>query len=321
MADLTNNLSSLNKWKRKHNEPELTEDDLLIKLFDEVEYAWPKLGYPPLVTPFSQYVKNVALMNVLQVEKGGERWSMIADNIWDMVLGKSGQLPGKVGDEILALAKKEGHEFFTGHPQDLYPDELDTFRKEMDEKGWAYGEDDEELMELAMHPAQYRDYKSGQAKADFKAEIAEIKENEASGERAPTDKKAAVAPLGATPSTMNIDVNGEKFVVSVSYDENDPSPTAPASANQAPQAPASSNGSGSGEPVISPLEGKFYFTKDSGDKAIQVGDKVKAGDLVGYVEAMKTYNAVKFDQSGTIQKIAITNGADVDEDDVLVILG
>lgn len=320
MADLTHNLSSLNKWKRKHNEPELTEDDLLIKLFDEVEYAWPKLGYPPLVTPFSQYVKNVALMNVVQVEKGGERWSMIADNIWDMVLGKSGQLPGKVGDEILALAKKEGHEFFTGHPQDLYPDELDTFRKEMDEKGWEYGEDDEELMELAMHPAQYRNYKSGQAKADFKAEIAEIKENEASGESAPTDKKAAVAPLGATPSTMNIDVNGEKFVVSVSYDENDSSPTAPASANQAPQAPASSNGSGSGEPVISPLEGKFYFTKDSGDKAIQVGDKVKAGDLVGYVEAMKTYNAVKFDQSGTIQKIEITNGADVDEDDVLVIL-
>ncbi len=32
-----------------------------VMLFDEVEYVWPKLGYPPLVTPFSQYVKNVAL--------------------------------------------------------------------------------------------------------------------------------------------------------------------------------------------------------------------------------------------------------------------
>ncbi len=261
-------------------------------------------------------------MNVVQVEKGGERWSMIADNIWDMVLGKSGALPGKVGDEILALAKKEGYAFYTGHPQDPYPDELDVFRKEMDDNGWEYGEDDEELMELAMHPAQYRNYKSGKAKADFKAEIASIKEKEASDEGAPADKKAAVAPSGATPSTMNIDVNGEKFMVSVSYDKNgQQSPTSPASSNQATSAPAPSNGSGSGEPVISPLEGKFYFTKDSGDKAIQVGDKVNAGDLVGYVEAMKTYNAVKFDQSGTIQRIEITNGQDVDEDDVLVLLG
>jgi pyruvate carboxylase subunit B len=321
MADLTNNLSSLNKWKRKHKEPELSEDDLLIKLFDEVESVWPELGYPPLVTPFSQYVKNVALMNVVQLEKGGERWSMIADNIWDMVLGKSGQLPGKVGDEILALAKKEGHEFYTGHPQELFPDELDLFRKEMDDNGWDYGEDEEELMELAMHPAQYRNYKSGKAKADFEAEIASIKE-ETSEAPASVYKTSVAAPFGATPSKMNIDVNGEKFVVSVSYDDDgQQSTSAPAFSGQTTSAPASSNGTGAGEPVISPLEGKFYFTKDSGDKAIMVGDKVNAGDLVGYVEAMKTYNAVKFDKSGTIKKIEVANGVDVDEDDVLVILG
>ena len=49
---------------------------------------------PPLVTPFSQYVKNLALMNVMQMEKGKARWSMIADDIWDMILGKAGRLPG-----------------------------------------------------------------------------------------------------------------------------------------------------------------------------------------------------------------------------------
>ncbi|MDD2504197.1 MAG: oxaloacetate decarboxylase, partial [Clostridia bacterium] len=85
MSDLENNLSSLNRWKVKNGQAELTQDDLLIKLFDEVSYVWPKVGYPPLVTPFSQYVKNLALMNVLQLEKGRERWSMIADNIWDMI--------------------------------------------------------------------------------------------------------------------------------------------------------------------------------------------------------------------------------------------
>ena len=36
----------------------MTQDELLIKLFNEVAYVWPRVGYPPLVTPFSQYVKN-----------------------------------------------------------------------------------------------------------------------------------------------------------------------------------------------------------------------------------------------------------------------
>ena len=87
-------------------------------------------------------------MNVMQVEKGEARWSMIADNIWDMLIGKGGRLPGELAPEIKKLAKEAGKEFFTGRPQDLYPDALDTFRKEMTEKGWDFGQDDEELFEL-----------------------------------------------------------------------------------------------------------------------------------------------------------------------------
>ena len=138
MADLENNLASLNKWMAKRNKPLLTQDDLLIKLFNEVEYIWPMLGYPPLVTPYSQYVKNLALMNVMQIEKGEARWSMIADNIWDMLIGKGGKLPGELSPEIVKLAKEAGKEFFTGRPQDLFPDALDTFRKEMTEKRMGF---------------------------------------------------------------------------------------------------------------------------------------------------------------------------------------
>lgn len=41
----------------------------------------------------------------------------------------------------------------------------------MAEKGWETGQDDEELFEYAMHPAQYEAYKSGKAKADFLADV------------------------------------------------------------------------------------------------------------------------------------------------------
>ncbi len=318
MADLANNLKSLNRWKKRNNQPELTEDDLLVKLFDEVVYVWPRLGYPPLVTPFSQYVKNVALMNVIQMEKGGKRWEMIADNIWDMILGKSGQLPGKVDQELIDKAKSEGREFYTGHPQDPYPDALDAFRKEMDENGWEYGEDDEELFELAMHPEQYRMYKSGEAKENFLKEI-ESFEKQAQAE---SGVKAAGVPADWTPSTMNINVNGENFVVSVNYDAEGQAPVAATGgeASAAPAPVASVDGSQNGNAIVSPLEGKFYFNKEAGEEIIKEGDVVKEGDIVGYIEAMKTYNAVRFDQGGTINRIVVANGEDVDEDDILVYL-
>ena len=176
MADLKGVHSGINMILRGKNEPELSIDDLLVMLFDEVEYVWPKLGYPPLVTPFSQYVKNVALMNVMQLVKGEERWTMIDNHTWDMILGKSGRLPGELDPEIVELAKSKGYEFVDTDPQLNYPDALDEFRKEMDDNNWEYGDDDEELFELAMHDRQYRDYKSGTAKKRFEDELQRAKD-------------------------------------------------------------------------------------------------------------------------------------------------
>lgn len=177
MADLKGIHSGINMILRSQDKPELSLDDLLVRLFDEVEYAWPKLGYPPLVTPFSQYVKNISLMNVLSMVKGEPRWENSIDtHAWGMILGKSGRLPGELAPEIVELAKKKGFEFSDADPQSNYPDELDKYRKEMDENGWEYGPDDEELFELAMHDRQYRDFRSGVAKKRFEEDLQKAKD-------------------------------------------------------------------------------------------------------------------------------------------------
>ncbi len=327
MDDLEKNLIDLNRWNKKNNKPELTEDELLVKLFQEVEFIWPKLGYPPLVTPFSQYVKNVAVMNVSQLMKGGERWQMIPDNVWDMLTGKLGQLPGKLAPEIVELAKKEGKEFFTGNPQELYPDKLDEFRKEMDENGWEYGEDDEELFELAMHPEQYRNYKSGAAKEAFEKDLARRKKEGGglySGTEAPkAEEKPASAP--EKPSSMTIEVDGEKFKVRVSYDdsngENDKGKNNSSATEQNPgQGNTGQSRKGEMEEVPSPLSGNFYLTKELSEKPIKVGDTVKKGDVLGYIEAMKTYNTIRSNKDGKVAEIIQDNGTEVFEDDVLFLL-
>ena len=328
MADLEKNLETINKSNIKNNKPLMSQDQLLIKLFDEVAYVWPRVGYPPLVTPFSQYVKNLALMNVMQMEKGKARWSMIADDIWDMILGKAGRLPGPLAPEIVEKAKAEGRQFFEGNPQDNYPDALDKYRKLMNEKQWEVGEDEEELFEYAMHPAQYEAYRSGKAKVEFKADVAKRKAEKANAGKptvpatpaAPAPAPAATLTMPTTPQVMTVDVNGQAYRVTVAFgDTNSATPEVKPTAAPAPTAPETTNApAGAGKEVLSPLEGKFFLVKNASDTPVKVGDVVKEGDVLCYVEAMKTYNAVRAEFGGTITAICLSSGDAVSEDDVLM---
>ncbi|MCD7936744.1 MAG: oxaloacetate decarboxylase, partial [Tannerellaceae bacterium] len=278
-----------------------------------------RVGYPPLVTPFSQYVKNLALMNVMQMEKGKPRWGMIADDIWDMILGKAGRLPGPLAPEIIEKAKAEGREFFEGDPQKNYPDALDKYRKLMNEKQWETGEDDEELFEYAMHPAQYEAYRSGKAKVEFKADVAQRKAAQnktAQPAAAPATQPATGLP--ATPQVLTVDVNGQAYRVTVAFGETAATPAASTAAPAPVPVSTASAPAGSGQEVLSPLEGKFFLVKAAGETPLKVGDTVKVGDVLCYVEAMKTYNAVRSEFNGTITSIALNPGDAVAEDDVLM---
>lgn len=176
MSDLKGMHGAINMALRSKGKREVAFNDLVVQLFDEVAYVWPKLGYPPLVTPFSQYVKNIALMNIFSLAKGEPRFSQVDPDSRNMILGKTGKLPGELAPEIVDWVKQNGWDFYTGIPQDAYPDALDGFRAEMEKNGWDCGEDDEELFELAMHERQYRDYKSGVAKQRFEQELEQARE-------------------------------------------------------------------------------------------------------------------------------------------------
>ncbi len=176
MADLKGMHNAINLALRQHAKQEVSLNTLLLQLFKEVEYIWPMLGYPPLVTPFSQYVKNIALMNIFAMAKDEPRFSMIDKDSWNMILGKMGKLPGTLAPEIIEIAKANNYEFYEGDPQDAFPDELEKYREEMIKNNWTLGDDEEELFEFAMHDRQYRDMKSGAAKNRFNQELEEAKE-------------------------------------------------------------------------------------------------------------------------------------------------
>lgn len=199
MADLAGVHKGINGIRASKGKPTFTLDELMVELFNEVAYVWPRVGYPPLVTPFSQYVKNIALMNVLSNAQDEPRFTRMDDSMWGMILGKSGRLPGELAPEIVELAKKKGYEFTTADPQSFYPDALDKYRKEMEELGWDTGEDDEELFEFAMHERQYRDFKSGVAKERFLADIEKAKEEQMASQGVSLEEIKAIKHAKADP--------------------------------------------------------------------------------------------------------------------------
>ena len=234
---------------------------------------------PPLVTPFSQYVKNTALMNLFAMAQGKERFSTIDKDTWGMILGKMGRLPGEPAEEIKALAKEKGLEFYTGNPQDEYPDELPKFRKMMEEEGWDCGQDDEELFELAMHERQYRDYRSGVAKERFNHDLEELKAKAG----APIVVKRPVVEM----PQFDIEEYTSKYPSAV--------------------------------PVQAPSKGRLLWQIDmTGDSSAPVaGTAVEAGKACGYVQTRYGLEEIVAARNGRIVAVTAPQGKEVAKGEII----
>ncbi|SRR5690554_4594767 len=76
-----------------------------------------------------------------------------------------------------------------------------------------------------------------------------------------------------------------------------------------------------GHAVKSPMVGTFYRAPSpTSDPFVEVGQTVKAGDVICIVEAMKMMNQIEADKSGTISQILVENGQPVEFDEPLVII-
>ena len=81
---------------------------------------------------------------------------------------------------------------------------------------------------------------------------------------------------------------------------------------------AEAEASGEGVDVLAPLEGKAYLVQSTSETPKKVGDYVNEGDVICYIEAMKVFNRIKAEKSGTITAICFASGDSVAEDDVLM---
>lgn len=125
---------------------EMGMGDRFFDVMDEMPRVREDLGFPPLVTPTSQIVGTMAMMNVMM----GDRYKMVPNEVKDLVRGKYGALPGTISDEIRQTIIGD-EQPITCRPADLIEPELEGYRQDLASKGYN-GITDEDVLTYAMFP-------------------------------------------------------------------------------------------------------------------------------------------------------------------------
>ncbi len=80
---------------------EMRIPDALPAVLEEIGRVRAELGYPIMVTPYSQFVGSQAVLNVVAGRAGGERWERLPDEVIRYALGHFGAPPGPIAELVL----------------------------------------------------------------------------------------------------------------------------------------------------------------------------------------------------------------------------
>jgi acetyl-CoA carboxylase biotin carboxyl carrier protein len=133
------------------------------------------------------------------------------------------------------------------------------------------------------------------------------------GDRKIKVQRAVAGSGGAALSPAQIAAFGMRSPVDTVSPPVQPAETPAASQDEAAE---------SGTPVKSPMVGTAFLSPEPGAKSfVAVGDKVKAGDTLMIIEAMKVMNPITAPVAGTVNKIAVVDAQPVEFDQVLALIG
>lgn len=283
------------------------------EILDEIEKVRDELGYPPLVTPTSQVVGVQAVMNVLH-----GRYKVITKETKDYCKGMYGKPPAPVKPEIMkkVLGPKWKDEVVDCRPSDLLKPMWEKRKSELKEHGVKMT--DENIMIYTLYPQVGLKFLKGEAVAEFtsdklplpadhalirgmvKQSFPELKQVWIETES--PENRSGPAQI---PTEFEVEVDGEPFEVKVNPVGGFLVAGAGGAATQGK--PKDVEGG-----VKSSMQGTVLSVK------VKKDDKVKKGDVIVTVEAMKMEQEIKSEVSGEIKDIFVSEGDSVASGDLLM---
>ncbi|MCK5258702.1 MAG: pyruvate/oxaloacetate carboxyltransferase [Thermoplasmatales archaeon] len=283
------------------------------EILDEIEKVRDELGYPPLVTPTSQVVGVQAVMNVLH-----GRYKVITKETKDYCKGMYEKSPAPIKPEIMKkiLGSKWKDEVIYCRPSDLLKPMWEKRKSELKEHGVKMT--DENIMTYTLYPQVGLKFLRGEAVAEFTSDKLPLpvdhslirgmvkqsfpEHKQVWIETESPENRSGPAQI---PTEFEVEVDGEPFEVKVN-------PVggflvAGASGTAAQEKPKDVEGG-----VKSNMQGTILSVK------VKKGDKVKNGDVIVTVEAMKMEQEIKSDVAGEVKDIFVSEGDSVASGDLLM---
>jgi acetyl-CoA carboxylase biotin carboxyl carrier protein len=101
-----------------------------------------------------------------------------------------------------------------------------------------------------------------------------------------------------------------------------PAQPMPAVAATATEAQAKKDGVPDGHMIRSPMVGTYYASPNPDSPPfVKIGQTVKAGETLGIIEAMKMFNPIEAEVSGTVRAILVTSGQPIEFDEPMYVIG
>ena len=310
--------------------------DKIEEVYEELPKVRADLGYPSLVTPTSQVIGVMAVLNVIS----GERYKLVPQEVKDYVKGLYGRSPAPIKPEI--RKKILGDEKpITCRPADLLDPMLPTATDDVDPTLIRHEEDVISYClfpEVALDYFKWRNMPPGE-RPPIPADV-EMAEKLRKGEPGePPPPKAFLTQQDYRELTGLLEKVGQlKFSeLTIRRDDlafslkggqlrggpvEDHEVAAGGHAPAAnPEPAAAEEEKTEGVPLVSPLSGTFYISTGPGKPPFaKVGDKVNIGDRLCIVEAMKLYNEIKASTDCRILKILVNHGQTVEKDQPLMLV-
>lgn len=327
---------------------EMNALDRIDEVYEELPKVRKDLGQVPLVTPTSQIVGIQTVNNVL-FDTPDERYKMITAQVKDLCYGLYGKTAIPINPEVQKKALKgypRGETPITCRPAEVLEPELEKAKKEIGD----LAKDIDDVVLYAIYPVtgkKYLEYKYGKAPVPrelLPITLEQVKQTDELVAKAKAGKLIEKPNIPAPEKsentrTFNVFVQGEYFQVDVDPTGDQPAityaapvarpaPTAapkPAQKAAAPTAsptPAAASSPATapvtvadGTPLLAPMPGMIVRN------VVNVGDKVKTGDAIVILEAMKMENSLGAPCDGVVKVLNYATGDSVAKDAIVAVIG
>jgi pyruvate carboxylase subunit B len=262
------------------------------------------------VTPGSQQYWLQAFNNVMY-----GRWEKIDSGYGKAVLGYFGKTPLRPDPDVIKKASEQLElPVFTGDPLEAAPKDIEPARKALEERNLPVTDENIFIVLASMVPGKKMELNEGikLLMGKGKIDIPLKKKEEVKKEEKPKEIIREPQLSGPVKSKCTVEENGRirTFIVTtepIGYSEK-------AASGETSQ--PSPSDKGKQEPVFHPFAGTVQVV----DIVVRQGDQVEEGQTVAFVEAMKAKHHIKSHVKGTVERINVNIGDEINSSTPILFL-